>query len=220
MQIQDLNYAGLPWIQQTDSVAMALQQMEDEQVTQLPVVDGTTYVGILAMDVLLETADDTQLIQQLSGFLPRPAVHAEDHVLTALQLATEHGLTVIPITTAEGELMGVLTQSEIIRFTAGFLGIAEGGALLVVEKELHQYAASEVIKLVETNDTQVLQLNTQVIPPTGMMRITLRLNKTEISAIISTFQRYDYTIRFFIGEEQYANELRANYDNLIHYLKV
>jgi acetoin utilization protein AcuB len=220
MQIQELNYAGLPWIQQTDTVAAALQQMEDEQVTQLPVVEDTVYVGMLSMNILLEADDDTQSIQQVSGLLPRPAIHAEDHVLTALQLAAEHSLTVIPITTAANELVGAIEQSELIRFTAGFLGLAEGGALLVVEKEQQQYAASEVVKLVETNDAQVLQLNTQVIPHAGLIRITLRLNKSEIAAIISTFQRYDYTVRFFIGEEQYANELRANYDNLIHYLKV
>ena len=38
MQIQELNYASLPWIQQMDSIASAMQRMEDEQLTQLPVV--------------------------------------------------------------------------------------------------------------------------------------------------------------------------------------
>jgi acetoin utilization protein AcuB len=50
--------------------------------------------------------------------------------------------------------------------------------------------------------------------------LTIRLNKYEVSDVIATFQRYDYTVRFFVGEEQYANELRSNYDHLIHYLKI
>ena len=120
----------------------------------------------------------------------------------------------------EHELIGVIEQTELMNTVTRFLGLQESGALLVVEKEIHQFSASEVVKLVETNDVQVIQLNTQPNHQTGIMQVTLRLNRSEISDIISTFQRYEYTIRFFIGEEQYANELRSNYDNLIHYLKI
>ena len=219
MQVQDLNYASLPWIQQTDSVSGAIQLMEDEQLSQLPVVDGAQYLGVLSMDVLLNAADDSFPIQQLLHLLPKPVIRPEDHFLTALQLMTDLSLSLIPVV-AETELVGVIEQSELMSVVARFLGLQENGALLVVEKEIHQYSASEVVKLVETNDVQVVQMNTQANTQTGMMQVTLRLNRTEISDIISTFQRYEYTIRFFIGEEQYANELRSNYDNLIHYLKI
>ena len=117
-------------------------------------------------------------------------------------------------------MLGVVDQNELMSAISAFLGLSESGALLVVEKELHQYSASEIIKLVETNDVQVMQLNTRPNTQAGTMLITLRLNRAEVSDVISTFQRYEYAIRFFIGEEQYANELRANYDNLIHYLKI
>jgi hypothetical protein len=42
----------------------------------------------------------------------------------------------------------------------------------------------------------------------------------EVSDIIATFQRYEYSVRYFIGEEQYENELRYNYDHLMSYLKI
>ena len=219
MQVQDLNYASLPWIQQTDSVSAAIRLMEDEQLSHLPVVDGTQYLGILSIDVLLNAADDTLPVQHLLHLLPKPSIRPEDHFLTALQWMTDLSLSLIPVVT-DTELVGVVEQSALMSMVARFLGLQENGALLVVEKEIHQYSASEVVKLVETNDVQVLHMNTQVNSQTGIMQITLRLNRSEISDIISTFQRYEYTIRFFIGEEQYANELRSNYDNLIHYLKI
>jgi hypothetical protein len=90
----------------------------------------------------------------------------------------------------------------------------------VLEKEAQHYTASEVAKLVESNDAQLLQLNTTVNAQTGHIQITIRLNKYEVSDVIATFQRYDYTVRFYVGEEQYANELKSNYDHLIHYLKI
>jgi acetoin utilization protein AcuB len=220
MQIQELNYASLPWIQQSDSVASAMQRMEDEQLKQLPVVEGEHYVGLLNMDLLLSAEDDSLSIQQIIHLLPKPLIHPEEHFLAAVQIVAEQSLQLIPVVSAEGELQGVVEETELMSAVAAFLGLHENGALLVVEKEIHQYSASEVVKLVETNDVQVMQLNTRLNAQAGTMLITLRLNRTEISDIISTFQRYEYTIRFFIGEEQYANELRANYNNLIHYLKI
>ena len=52
------------------------------------------------------------------------------------------------------------------------------------------------------------------------MQVTIRINKLEISDIISTFQRYEYKIKYYFGEEMYENELRSNYDNLMHFLKI
>ncbi len=219
MQVQDLNYASLPWIQQSDSVSEAIHRLEDEQLSQLPVVDGAQYLGVLSMDVLLNVEDDQTLVQQLVHQLPKSAIRPEDHFLTALHLMSELSWSMMPVV-VEHELIGVIEQTELMNTVTRFLGLQESGALLVVEKEIHQFSASEVVKLVETNDVQVIQLNTQPNHQTGIMQVTLRLNRSEISDIISTFQRYEYTIRFFIGEEQYANELRSNYDNLIHYLKI
>ena len=56
--------------------------------------------------------------------------------------------------------------------------------------------------------------------PSGVMQVTIRINKIEISAIVNTFQRYEYNIKYYFGEELYENELRSNYDNLMHYLKI
>jgi len=52
------------------------------------------------------------------------------------------------------------------------------------------------------------------------MLITIKINKTEISDIVATFQRFDYNIRYYFGEEQYANELKENYNHLMNYLNI
>ncbi|MEI9807195.1 MAG: hypothetical protein WDO16_04525 [Bacteroidota bacterium] len=52
------------------------------------------------------------------------------------------------------------------------------------------------------------------------MRVTIRINKPDISDIVAAFQRYEYDVKYFFGEELYTNELRSNYDNLMNYLKI
>ena len=220
MQIQDLNYAGYPWVQHTESVATALAMMEDEQLTHLPVVEGTTYQGLVSREALYEVSDDSIALDQLGWPLPRPSVKPTDHFLAAVQVMGEQGLSLVPVITEQQELLATISALELTTTIGKFLGLQAGGALLVLEKEAQQYTASEVAKLVESNDAQLLQLNTTVNAQTGHIQITIRLNKYEVSDVIATFQRYDYTVRFYVGEEQYANELKSNYDHLIHYLKI
>ncbi|MFM8255244.1 MAG: CBS domain-containing protein [Bacteroidota bacterium] len=220
MQIQDLNYAGYPWVQHTESVATALAMMEDEQLTHLPVVEGTTYQGLVSRETLYEVSDDSIALDQLGWPLPRPSVKPTDHFLAAVQVMGEQGLSLVPVITEQQELLATISALEITTAIGKFLGLQAGGALLVLEKEAQHYTASEVAKLVESNDAQLLQLNTTLNAQTGHIQITIRLNKYEVSDVIATFQRYDYTVRFYVGEEQYANELKSNYDHLIHYLKI
>jgi hypothetical protein len=73
---------------------------------------------------------------------------------------------------------------------------------------------------VETNDAQVTQLNTYWDSTTGSFFVTIKINKFEISDIIATFQRYEYQIKYYFGEELYENELRSNYDHLMNYLSI
>ncbi len=220
MQIQDLNYAGYPWVQHTESVATALAMMEDEQLTHLPVVEGTTYQGLVSREALYEVSDDSIALDQLGWPLPRSSVKPTDHFLAAVQVMGEQGLSLVPVITEQQELLATISALELTTAIGKFLGLQAGGALLVLEKEAQHYTASEVAKLVESNDAQLLQLNTTVNAQTGHIQITIRLNKYEVSDVIATFQRYDYTVRFYVGEEQYANELKSNYDHLIHYLKI
>ena len=46
------------------------------------------------------------------------------------------------------------------------------------------------------------------------------VSKMQISGIVITFHRYEYNVKYYFGEELYENELRTNYDNLMHYLKI
>jgi hypothetical protein len=66
----------------------------------------------------------------------------------------------------------------------------------------------------------ITQCNTFTEPETGLVIITLKINKIEISAIVATFQRYEYIVRYYFGEEQYSNELKDNYNHLLSYLNV
>lgn len=220
MLVKDIPASLVPSLQIHDTVAVALQRMLDEQYSQLPVADGDTYVGLVTEEQLLEQPDDQIPLASLTGWMTTVSVQPEQHLIYALSLAAAHQLKVVPVTGEEHALLGVIDQTALLQWAAGFLNGQDPGALIVLERESNQYAFSEINQLVETNDAQIMQLNTGIDAQTGLLQITIRINKQEVSDLIATFQRHDYTVRFYMGEEQYANELRSNYEHLMHYLKI
>ena len=220
MLIRELLSQTLPYLHFHDKVYQALQLMNDNQVTHLPIVDGDKYVGLISEDDLLQTDNDHFNLDQLEQSFSTISVKEDEHFLTAVQVAAENGLSVVPVISEDNELAGTVTYNNLLRQASEFMSLNEPGGLIVVEMESNQYSFNEISKLVEANDAQITQLNTSNGAETGMMQVTIRINKPQVSDIVATFQRYEYNVKYFFGEELYTNELRTNYDNLMNYLKI
>lgn len=220
MLTRDLATQSLPELHLTDKVYHALQLMNDNQVTHLPIVDGEKFIGLISEDDLLQTDNDHETLETLPQSFAAFAVKENEHFLKAVQVAAENGLSVVPVVNEENDLTGTVSYNDLLRHASGFMSLNEPGGLLVLEMESNQYSFNEISKLIESNDAQITQLNTSNDAETGMMQVTVRINKPDISDVVATFQRYDYNVKYFFGEEQYTNELRSNYDNLMNYLKI
>jgi hypothetical protein len=84
----------------------------------------------------------------------------------------------------------------------------------------HTYAPGEINRLVESNDAIITQLNTLFDPATQRLTVILRINREEVSDIVATFQRYEYTVSYYLGEELFRNELQSNLEHLLNYLNI
>ncbi|MBK7561133.1 MAG: CBS domain-containing protein [Chitinophagaceae bacterium] len=220
MLTRELQSQTLPSLHLYDKVYQALQLMNDNQVTHLPVVDGDKYIGMISEDDLLQADNDTAALETMQQSFANYSVNEEEHFLKALQLAAENGLSVVPVISGENILVGTVIYNDLLKYASDFMSLSEPGGLIVLEMENSRYSFNDISKLVETNDAQITQLNTSTDPETGITLVTIRINKPEISDIVATFQRYEYNVKYFFGEELYTNELRSNYDNLMNYLKI
>ncbi|MEI2740641.1 MAG: CBS domain-containing protein [Chitinophagaceae bacterium] len=220
MLTRELISQTLPYLRLTDKVYQALQMMNDNHVTHLPIAEADKYIGIISEEDLLLAENDNDELSTLQQSFSDISVKGDEHFLKAVQVAADSGLSVVPVVTEENELLGTVAYNELLKFSSEFMSLSEPGGLIVLEMESNQYSFNEISKLVETNDAQITQLNTSNDAETGMMQVTIRINKPEVSDIVATFQRYNYNVKYFFGEELYANELRSNYDNLMNYLKI
>ena len=216
----DILSAGIPHLNPEDTVLLAKDIMVDHHVAHLPVVSENKLLGIINEDSLLDASADDATMNSLQTLFSHASVQGIGHILDTLHVCSEFQLTLVPVLSEESDYVGSITAMDLLRHTDRIIGAGDPGAIIVLEMDRVNFAFSEIIKLVETNDAQVTQLNTYADPITSSFFITLRINKLEVSDIIATFQRYEYKIKYYFGEEQYENELRSNYNHLMNYLSI
>jgi len=208
-----------PSVEPDDKIFAALQLMDDFDILHIAVVDHNKFLGILNKDDLLD-ADETAPVKIVMGGMLQKALKGSEHFLSALRFASENNLSMVPVINKDQEWLGAIPIMELLKAAAQFTGADEPGAVIVLEMERKSYSFGEISRLIETNDAYITQFNTSFENETGLLVVTIKINRAEVSDIISTFQRYEYSVRYFIGEEQYENELRFNYDHLMSYLKI
>ncbi|MBX2930726.1 MAG: CBS domain-containing protein [Chitinophagaceae bacterium] len=219
MLAKQLIQSNYPSVHLTDKVSFALRVMEDYDLQHIPVINDDKYIGIVSKDDLLDV-EEAAPVASLQNQFAIIAIKSEEHFITALKAAAQHRVSIVAVVNEQLELQGVITLQELVYATSNFLSCNEPGGIIVLETEKRHFSFGEISRLVETNDAYITQLNTYIEAETGLIIVTIKVNTSEISDIIATLQRFDYAIRYYFGEEQYANELKDNFNQLMFYLNM
>jgi len=211
---------NIPQLKLVDSISKALQLINDYRVTHLPVVAEEKYLGLVSEDDLMDAEDERATIQVLEHSFTKAFVKENEHFLNAVNCSNRYETTVVPVINEEQELVGVITVTDLLKALGDFSGANEIGGIIVMEMERSQFAISEISRIVESNDATILHLNTTVHQETGLLTVTLHLNKKEISTIVASFERYEYDVIYYFGDEKFENEIHINYRHLMNYLDI
>ncbi|MBL7701710.1 MAG: CBS domain-containing protein [Ferruginibacter sp.] len=216
----DLINNNIPRLQLKDTVSKALRLISDFKVTHLPVVEDEKFLGLISEDDLLDQDQPKLPMELLQEFFIQASVHDNEHFLNAVTCSNQFDTNVVPVVNEENELVGVIPTTDLLKTLGNFAGTNEIGGIIVLEMERSQFAISEISRIVESNDATILHLNTTVHTETGMLTVTLHINKKEIAAIVSTFERYEYDVIYYFGNENFENEIHSNYRHLMNYLDI
>lgn len=210
---------GFPLLHLEDKVSFALQCMEDFDIQELAVIKDDYFLGLVQKSDLLDADESANLIV-LSEQFKKIMIADTAHFLTALDLFSKHQLSILPVLNEQQECIGMIPQKSLNDALAKFLGVDLPGAILVLSVAPYQYSLAEMSRLVESNNAQILQLNSYFDEKNGAIIITLKINKDEAQAIIATFQRYDYQLVQYFGKTPLHNDIEAHYHHLMNYLDV
>ncbi len=216
---KELISTSIPSLKLTDSVFQAMELMTEFHVKQLPVVEDDKYIGLVFEDDLANL-DDSISLESISNHFSKVSVHGGMHFIDAVQTANDYHLTVVPVIETANDFIGVILVADLLRQLGKITGASDPGGLIILEMDQRNFSFAEISKLIETNDAQITQLNTSWDNSSDSFIVTIKVNKFEISGIVATFQRYEYNVKYYFGEELYENELKDNYDHLMNYLSI
>lgn len=219
MLAKDLININIPRLKLQDSVAKALRLINDFRISHLPVVSDEKFLGLVSEDDLLDAEDEKTPIEHLQNNFLHATVNGDDHFLTAVSSSIQNDITVVPVMNGE-EFAGVITIPDLLKTLGNFAGANEIGGIIVLEMERHRFAISEISRIVESNDCTILHLNTTADAVSGLITVTLHINKREITSVVATFERYEYSVVYSLGNESSENEISGNYRNLMNYLDI
>lgn len=211
---------NIPRLQLLDTVIKAKQLIADFNLTHLAVVSENKFLGLISEEDLLDIDEEKATIELIQNQFSLTAVPDDVHFLNAVNFSNQHETNVIPIVNKSGDFLGAISGTDLLKTMGEFAGANELGGLIILEMERSQFSISEISRIVESNDCTILHLNTTVHPQTGMLTVTLHINKKETSTVVSTFERFEYNVLYNFGLQRFENETERNYKNLMHFLNI
>ena len=210
----------IPALKPGDSVADALEWMQEHRLSQLVIADAGIYVGIVSEDLLLDLSDDERPISGVMRLAETVMARENQHLLELIPMVTEHRLDVLAIVGEGNELLGCVSTTELLRQFARDLGMLESGAIIVLALDEHDYSMSEISRLVESNNAKIISsyYSSAAIGMADRSRLTLKLNRRDITPLVSTLERFGYTIESAFANVPIESVDQERYDALMRYL--
>src|SRR5215217_5689064 len=194
----------IPVLKPTDSVGTALDWMDEFGVKQLIVADMGVYQGIVSEDILFDIQDSSEILARIIIQHKDIFASEDQHPYELLRLVNQFGLRIIPVLHDDRTFAGSILANDLIEHFVNELGVQEKGAVIVLKIAERSYSLSEISRLIESNGTKILSSyysSGESYNPLNEARLTLKLNRTHITPIIPTLERFGYEI-----EEAHAND--------------
>lgn len=220
MYARDIVSEGLNPMDLTDSGERAIMRMHEYNVSQLPVTDGDKYIGIINMDEIVALRHLNDPLKDLQVQLKRPYVHEDAHLFEVMKAAVEYGVKVVPVLSADEKYIGLITAESCMRAFATSESVMEEGGIITLSVPVKDFQLSEIARIVESNNAAILAYYSHIDQPASAVEVTIKLNTTELSAIIAAFERYQYSVKDVYNDDNYNEDVKDNYDALMKYLDV
>jgi len=220
MLARELISDEIPALKTSDTGRKALELMEEYKLTELPIVNNTDFLGLITENDILDLDNPDAPIGNHQLSLEKPAVNAYEHIYEVLSKISTLKLSLIPILDDDNTFLGVISLPILITSICNLAAIKDLGGILQLELNVNDYSLSEISSIVESNGAKILSSYINTHEDSTKMDVTIKINKTDLSPIIQTFERYNYTIAASFHKSEMQDELKKRYDEFINYLNI
>lgn len=211
---------AIPPVHTSDSIQKVIDRMIEFRVRHLPIVNEEQFLGMIAENDLVSEGDYQTPIGSLALSLVNPYVLEDQHVYDVIRLFYEQQLTVVPVLDAKNNYLGMVSINAMTSHFARLTSVAQPGSIIVLEISDKNNSLAHMSQIVESDNAQILSSYVNAFADSTRMEVTLKINKQDISAIISTFMRYGYEIKAIFNHNDENDNSKDRYDSLMNYLNL
>jgi CBS domain-containing protein len=195
--------------------------MDIFRISHLPIVNNEDFLGLISDKDIYDYNMAEEPIGNHNLSLFSPYVTEDQHIYEVIELASRLSLSIVPVLSNNNHYKGVITQNDLIHYFADFSALKEPGAIIILEMSIHDYSLSQISQIVESNDAKILSLYISSHSSSTRLELTLKINKSDLTSIIQTFTRYNYTIQSTFMDHDDMDSLYENrYDMFMKYLSI
>ncbi len=212
MRIKDVMTKN-PITVESDSLVLDAQKiMRENNIRRLPVVDKGKLVGIVTQHDLLQASPSpaTSLsVYELNYLLSKMRVKEimRKNPLTlspdtpfeeALRIGQEKKIGSFPVVDEKGKLIGITTESDIVRILTRVLGLREEGSRITIEslgKEMGEL--QKMIQVVDQHKTPILSMMTLPRPEKNDWMVALRVLAKDPEPIVKDLRKAGFNVTYF-----------------------
>ncbi|MCD6332141.1 MAG: CBS domain-containing protein [Bacteroidales bacterium] len=219
MVVKELISDLIPTLKTSDTGSQALAWMDHFRVSHLPVVNHLDFLGLISDSDISAMDNPKEPIGSHPLTLFSPFLYADQHLIEGVELVARLKLTLVPVVNRQKEFLGSVTLPLLFEAFAKLSGAGQPGALLVLSMSVHDYSLAEISRIVEENGAKILNLFISTSSDTMLMEVTLKINSSDLSSIIRSFERYDYQIKASFNEDDQVESMYRNrYEAFMRYL--
>jgi predicted transcriptional regulator len=221
MIARELISSTFPTLICSDVGKKALNIMESFRVSEIPLVRDKEYLGLISDKNIYDFNLNKSCIGEKKIALASPYVLVNQHIFEVIQKMLELNITVLPVLELNMDYAGAILQHDLSKKFLELVSVTEQGAVLVLELNQYDYVLSQITQIIESNGAKILSIYTRNNENTKIMEVTIKINITDISSIIQTFVRYDYTIKaVYMDDSLITNMYNERFDLLMKYINI
>ena len=218
MQIQTQILTNIQVFEVADSLEKVIQFFKGHAYSHVAVAEKGCYLGVLNEDDL-ETFEEGKKIEDYRYSLETFFVRKDTNWLDVLETFGRNQANLLPVLGESEDVQGYYSVTDVVSVFIDTPFFNEPGGILIVEKGIKDYSFSEIVQIVESNNTRfiggfITDIHNDVV------QVTIKIGASNLNEIQQTFRRYNYNIIFGTDDDQFLEDLKQRSDYLDKYLNV
>ncbi|MEM7548794.1 MAG: cbs domain containing protein [Bacteroidota bacterium] len=209
----------IPPLKPSDKLGKVLTWMDELRVNQLPVVDHEVFQGFVLSDEVMDMNDAKAAVSEVQLHGVNCSINESQHFFDVMKTASDFEMEMVAVLNDVNLYQGSIGIGDTMNAFAQTTSVQNPGAILVLSLNQIDYSLSEISRLVESDDIKILSSHTSVdVMDPSKLKLTLKLNETEVSRVMATLERFNYRIVSQFKDTTTVDNNQERLDILMKYL--